>query len=371
MSAPRRKTENGFHRHDSTGPRTEEGDLGSRGKALKHGLSAKELALPGEDPAEIQRGLDGWYEACKPVGPVEEGLVAQIALASLRTQRLDRVEMAVIDNQVGNAEIEWDREQDRRLKKYQRMLLRDSEMATLYLRSFGAGVSWLLSQWEELASAFAESGGCWTDPAMIREAIQLRGSHDACISSGYEFAHLALSCVEVHENIPALATLLSEYDPEEGSLVGVHGSSVIEARSAMRLWIDRQMADLRERDRHFRDSDPKSRAGAKTRAFVPHDTPQNRKLLRDRIAADKDFARAMKTLEELQADRKAAAKLETGFDRPATPSANLPNKRTSADSSPTNRAPTTGYVAGIGKDATCIDASDGSVNDPPADAKGK
>ncbi len=43
-----------------TGPRSEPGKAASRFNALKHGLDAESLMLPGEDPAEYQALSDGW-----------------------------------------------------------------------------------------------------------------------------------------------------------------------------------------------------------------------------------------------------------------------------------------------------------------------
>ena len=44
----------------STGPRTPEGKKRSKFNALKHGLSAKTLVLPGEDPLAFQGRIDAW-----------------------------------------------------------------------------------------------------------------------------------------------------------------------------------------------------------------------------------------------------------------------------------------------------------------------
>ena len=47
-----RNTANLLNAQRSTGPRTEEGKAASSLNSLKHGLTAKTVVLPGEDPAE-------------------------------------------------------------------------------------------------------------------------------------------------------------------------------------------------------------------------------------------------------------------------------------------------------------------------------
>src|SRR5215467_1741355 len=66
----------------STGPTTAEGKHASRLNALKHGLRAKEVVIPGqEDPEEFEAILKELREDWKPEGHTEMHLVDQIALA--------------------------------------------------------------------------------------------------------------------------------------------------------------------------------------------------------------------------------------------------------------------------------------------------
>ena len=91
------------------------------------------------------------------------------------------------------------------------MLGRDRITAMPNLRSFSAGVSWLLEKWKVLDAAFSRHQG-WKSVTVIREAILHRGMHDESLSSGYEwFAHLAVSCVEDHQNKEELVHFLENY----------------------------------------------------------------------------------------------------------------------------------------------------------------
>ena len=80
----------------ATGPKTPEGKLNSRKTALKHGLTAKTVILPGEDPDQIHARAERWRQTYNPVGAAEEELVDQIALASLRLKRITRAENAAV-----------------------------------------------------------------------------------------------------------------------------------------------------------------------------------------------------------------------------------------------------------------------------------
>ena len=59
----------------STGPRTPEGKSRSRFNALKHGMTAKTLVLPGEDADVLQQRIEAWTSDLQPQNEVEQFLV--------------------------------------------------------------------------------------------------------------------------------------------------------------------------------------------------------------------------------------------------------------------------------------------------------
>src|SRR5215471_10420 len=79
----------------STGPRTEEGRAAVRFNGLKHGLRAKSLCLPGDDPDELDAFLDNFEADYRPSTQTEAELVLQIAMATWRLRRFRRVEAAL------------------------------------------------------------------------------------------------------------------------------------------------------------------------------------------------------------------------------------------------------------------------------------
>jgi hypothetical protein len=84
----------------STGPRTEKGKLQSRMNSLQHGLGAVHILLPHEDPAEFHEVRAGLIETYAPANTQELLLVDAIATAWLRTQRVARFEVSMMDSQL-------------------------------------------------------------------------------------------------------------------------------------------------------------------------------------------------------------------------------------------------------------------------------
>jgi hypothetical protein len=368
--------------------------------ALVHGFTAKVLTLPGENP-QAQARAESWQETYQPEGHDEECLVNQLANAELQLQRMVDAHHEITAEQVRHAETNWDRRQSLRLLKYRRMLRRDRMTAIIHLRSFGTGVAWLLGRWRILEAAFNASQ-CWNDLGLIREAILLRNLQDdrldARVGSGHEFARLAVSCVEGHEKIPALVQFLADYDdermpcietakgmreivtsmvsyiPDERlSHIGVGTLSLTEARRAMRSWIERQVADLRELDRHFREIDAQSRAGAKVRARAPEDTPRNRLLLRYMKSAENTLDRGVKTLTKLQKEREKAAEAEAEREAPAAQNEDFRNEATVVAGTYSKELVLGSCVALFGVKYMVVETGEGRVAlsafDQPAEAK--
>src|SRR5215469_16925263 len=63
----------------STGPKTAEGKARMRLNALKHGLTADTVVLPGEDPAALEARVDAWKDDLRPGGALEDYLVERAA----------------------------------------------------------------------------------------------------------------------------------------------------------------------------------------------------------------------------------------------------------------------------------------------------
>jgi hypothetical protein len=142
---------------------------------------------------------------------------------------------------------------------------------------------------------------------------------------------------------------------------GVRTPSLIEARRTMRGWIERQVADLRELDRHFREVDAKSRAGAKIRAMAPADTPRNRLLLRYMKSAETLFDRSRKTLAKLQREREKAAENEAKTEAAEARKTDLRNEANVVAQSHSKELVPGSCVTMDGKEYVVVEKSDGNV----------
>src|SRR5437764_15229715 len=72
----------------STGPRSPRGKMRSRENARSHGMCAKVVALPEEDPAAIQARHDAWNDYYKPRSPAEQHLVNECIQHTLLPDRV-------------------------------------------------------------------------------------------------------------------------------------------------------------------------------------------------------------------------------------------------------------------------------------------
>ena len=107
--------------------------------------------------------------------------------------------------------------QEYKLVECTRLLRTDPAIALIDLKSFGAGVEWMIEKWLGLQDAFKRFE-CWNTLALIKDAIRLQGGDPEQMRYEplpmQEFALVACSCVEGHAEIPAFAAFLSQRSPE-------------------------------------------------------------------------------------------------------------------------------------------------------------
>lgn len=84
----------------STGPRTPAGRARSSLNALRHGLAAARVVVPGEDQAEFDALRDEIVEGFQPQTIIEAVLVERIVLACWRLRRAGRAERDLIEDGV-------------------------------------------------------------------------------------------------------------------------------------------------------------------------------------------------------------------------------------------------------------------------------
>ena len=80
----------------STGPSSDAGKDAVRFNAVRHGVYAQSLFIPGEDPAEFEALAARYHRKFQPVDPVEEELVNTLIQSTWRERRLARIEAELI-----------------------------------------------------------------------------------------------------------------------------------------------------------------------------------------------------------------------------------------------------------------------------------
>ena len=92
MATPAQIAANQANAQKSTGPRSLEGKSASRFNALKHGIDAASLVIPGEDPADYEALATHYYREFRPDSPSENFHVDTMLRADWQKRRLLRVE---------------------------------------------------------------------------------------------------------------------------------------------------------------------------------------------------------------------------------------------------------------------------------------
>ena len=80
----------------STGPITRQGKAKSSLNSLKHGLTAREVVIPGEDPTEYQALLARAIEEIRPDDVISESLVDRFLSTVWRLKRIPKLEQAFL-----------------------------------------------------------------------------------------------------------------------------------------------------------------------------------------------------------------------------------------------------------------------------------
>jgi len=96
MATEKQMAANRLNAQQSTGPRTDAGKAISRENALRHGLTAQQVFLPGEDSALFDRLRQELYDEHQPVCLKEEIHIHALAAALWRLQRVPAFEAAVV-----------------------------------------------------------------------------------------------------------------------------------------------------------------------------------------------------------------------------------------------------------------------------------
>ena len=96
MASEKQISANRANAKKSSGPRSEKGKVVSRLNALKHGLTARDIVIFDENPADFEALKVDLFEDYQPVGRDEIELVSLIAALFWRLRRVSRWEAALL-----------------------------------------------------------------------------------------------------------------------------------------------------------------------------------------------------------------------------------------------------------------------------------
>jgi len=96
MATPRQIEANRRNAQKSTGPKTAEGKQAVRLNSLRHGLRARTVVLPGDDPQEFQQLCDDLESEWQPQTRTEQIYLEQMAIAYWKLQRMELLEARTI-----------------------------------------------------------------------------------------------------------------------------------------------------------------------------------------------------------------------------------------------------------------------------------
>ena len=89
MASKKQTAANRRNARKSTGPKTPEGKAASSMNAVRHGLHARTVILPGETEADFDEIINGLQDEYQPQSNSEQDLVNQAAMAQWKLRRAE------------------------------------------------------------------------------------------------------------------------------------------------------------------------------------------------------------------------------------------------------------------------------------------
>ncbi|MBX6315803.1 MAG: hypothetical protein IRY99_23255, partial [Isosphaeraceae bacterium] len=105
-SAARRRANPCNAQKSATGTKIHEGKSPSHSNGRKHGLRAQVLLAP-DERAAITRRITAWMAEAQPTDEAQRVLVTRAAIAAVRLERCVEIELAIIAQNVRQAERTW------------------------------------------------------------------------------------------------------------------------------------------------------------------------------------------------------------------------------------------------------------------------
>jgi hypothetical protein len=190
----------------ATGPISLDGKSTSARNSLKHGYSGDGRCLPATMEEEVAAAVASLEAIESPRNDLERSLIRQVALASVRIERLQSDLLALGDDRARRARLDWDaRREDEVAELFRRLEeARDPAAVLRQLRRTTQGCERLADAWENLLGVLDRLGH-WPDRLAYR-ALRLIGATEP--------PGLAAEAPELAAFCDAIADLQFHADPE-------------------------------------------------------------------------------------------------------------------------------------------------------------
>jgi hypothetical protein len=158
-SSDRKINANRANASHSTGPRSSAGKARSRLNALKHGLRAEQVVIPGEDPRAFEAECAAWSADWQPKSHTRAILVERAAATSWRLRRCVRIEGMRLQQMSLRNMLEYDKLVAQRILASVQRLRTEPAQAVAELMTDAHGITTLMDLWDDLAESAIEPGG--------------------------------------------------------------------------------------------------------------------------------------------------------------------------------------------------------------------
>jgi hypothetical protein len=242
-SSDRKITANRANASHSTGPKSSAGKAKSRLNALKHGLRAEQVVIPGEDPRAFEAECAAWSADWQPKSHTRAILVERAAATSWRLRRCVRIEGMRLQQLSLRAMLDHDKLVAQRILASVTRLRTEPGQAVAELGKDAHGITALIDLWDDLANAALEPGG-WN---------KFTTHHDRMLAFlGFD---ANADCDDIGEIAHQSFRLVITNDPTQGGHDGgpMSPAEVLEFTGELVSFCEAKMAELTEALGNCRD----------------------------------------------------------------------------------------------------------------------
>ena len=317
LTYKQRCKQNKLNARKSTGPKTEAGKANSRKNAVKHGMTAKVVAMPQEDPVKIAAREMEWNDYYNPQSPGAQHLVSLCVTSTILTDRITLNHDAKIIKQIIKADECWLNEKSDLLEDLKTLLFDNPAMGYRMLRREAKGCDYLFQRWRFLGRIFHDRGYWSLDECS--EVIRLIGvepSIPGMKTHGDAFKiYYYNNLIPCDDRVQLANQLLNDaIRPHElwNSLTVDTLPEVQWCQKWIVSFMTDRMEELLQRGKMLSETiDAPDRAGAKDRALMLKDEKDARLFLRYNAEARNGFHRAFSELgKALKSDAERAENAE-------------------------------------------------------------